>query len=348
MTSRSVLSSKASSPRPPRHPFWTHHKVYGIIATAGAALAFFLSIPLFLNWTQEFEIRSAPQSFPVTVNPTTKTITESPSVNAMLSSSATPFTAAVLNASDVISWLYAAIASTPWYEALAATDTRYVVIAPGARKEQIAAAFGRVLGWDKTQQNAFLADTALRSEGTISPGTYVIGGGSTPSTIEDTLSQRFNDIVLSHYATSTAKVVPLSEALTIASMIQRETKDPNDMRIISGIIWNRLFAGMKLQIDSTVQYAKANKLAAAGIMSNWWPAVRPADLSIKSPYNTYVATSLPPAPISEPSVYAILAALNPVQTPCYFYFHDANHVLHCSATYAEHVALLKKYYGQGK
>ena len=348
MTNRSALSSKARSPFPSRHPFWTHEKIYGILAAAGVVATFLLSIPLFLNWQQEYEISSAPQSFPVTVNPTTKTIAEDPAVNAMLSAPTTPFTATALNAMDIFSWLAAAIASAPWYQALAATDSRYIVISPGARKEQITAAFGRVFGWDKATEQAFLADNAERPEGTIAPGTYVLAGGASPASIEDTLQQRFNDIVLSHYATSTAKVVPLSEALTIASMIQRETKDPNDMRVISGIIWNRIFAGMKLQIDSTVQYAKATKLAAAGNTTNWWPAVLPRDLSLKSPYNTYYANGLPPGPISDPSVYAILAALNPIKTDCLYYFHDQNKGFHCSATYAEHVALLKKYYGQGK
>ena len=116
------------------------------------------------------------------------------------------------------------------------------------------------------------------------------------------------------------------------------------MRIISGIIWNRLFANMNLQIDATVQYAKANKAS----VNSWWPAVLPRDISIKSPYNTYTNPGLPPTPIANPSVAAILAALNPVSTPCFYYFHDKMGQFHCSTTYAEHVALLKKYYGQGK
>ena len=116
------------------------------------------------------------------------------------------------------------------------------------------------------------------------------------------------------------------------------------MRAISGIIWNRLVANMNLQIDATLQYAKANSTAT----KSWWPKVTPADLSRKSPYNTYVHSGLPPTPIANPSVAAVLAALNPLNTSCMFYFHDNAGRFHCSDTYTEHVTLLKKYFGQGK
>ena len=116
------------------------------------------------------------------------------------------------------------------------------------------------------------------------------------------------------------------------------------VRAISGIIWNRLFANMNLQIDATLQYAKANSTAT----KSWWPKVTPADLSRKSPYNTYVHSGLPPTPIANPSVAAVLAALNPLNTSCMFYFHDNAGRFHCSDTYTEHVTLLKKYFGQGK
>ena len=150
--------------------------------------------------------------------------------------------------------------------------------------------------------------------------------------------------MLSHYSTTTAAVVPLTDALTIASLIQRETIGTTDMRLVSGIIWNRLFADMNLQIDSTLQYAKANTTTAV----SWWPRVVPADTSRRSSYNTYRNPGLPPTPIANPSVAAVLAALNPIQTPCFYYFNDQAGNIHCTNTYAEHVALLKKYYGRGK
>ena len=65
-------------------------------------------------------------------------------------------------------------------------------------------------------------------------------------------------------------------------------------------------------------------------------------------YNTYQNKGLPPGPIATPSMAAVLAALNPKNTDCIFYFHDARGNFHCTENYKEHVRLLKKYYGQGK
>ena len=91
-------------------------------------------------------------------------------------------------------------------------------------------------------------------------------------------------------------------------------------------------------------------LAATATLTGaaWWPNVLPKDRFRVSPYNTYQHTGLPPTPIANPSVASVLAALNPRNTSCLFYFHDAARQFHCSDTYAEHVALLKKYFGRGK
>jgi UPF0755 protein len=158
------------------------------------------------------------------------------------------------------------------------------------------------------------------------------------------VNQRFSENILARYGKETDDVVPLNQALTIASLIEREAGGADDMRLISGIIWNRLFINMNLQIDATLQYAKANTAAAR----NWWPKVVPSDRFRKSPYNTYMNKGLPPTPIASPSVASVLAALNPKNTSCLFYFHDANGGFHCSDTYEGHVTLLKKYYGRGK
>ncbi len=348
MTNRSARSSRVSEPRHRRTPFWAHGRAYTILAFGLAMAGFLLSIPFFLTWKQEYEIASAPKFFPVTVDPATKTITTDPAVEALLSAPGTPFTAAVLEGADILSQLAAAVTTLPVYEALYAGGSRYVEIPSGVRKEQLAAAFGSALNWSTTTQKTFTEDMLTQPEGTFSPGTYILPAASTPADVEAALTDRFTSEVLVHYATSTADVVPLSEALTIASMIERESKNKDDMRVISGILWNRLFAGMRLQVDPTVQYAKATNLSDAGKKTAWWPALTSRDMSIKSPYNTYANTGLPPAPISEPSVFAILAALNPTKTSCLYYFHDSSGVFHCADTYTEHVALLKKYYGQGK
>lgn len=291
------------------------------------------------------------EQFPVTVDPKNKLIVENAQVNIQLESALSKFQAAAENASGVFSmvfeWIATTISDASWYQNVAAVNGHFVNITAGMRKEQVASAFAKALAWSSSDKKEFLAARAESlpslSEGSFAPGVYFVQKGMTPREAEVLVNDRFYTDVLSRYGTSTAALVPLADAITIASLIQREA-GPTDMRIVSGIIWKRLFSNMKLQIDATVQYAKANRAQT----SNWWPQVGPGDSLIKSPYNTYAHAGLPPAPIANPSVAAVVAALNPIDTPCLFYFHDKKGVIHCTETYAEHSALLKKYYGTKK
>ncbi|MEK7101547.1 MAG: endolytic transglycosylase MltG [Patescibacteria group bacterium] len=304
---------------------------------------------------QEQVFSTMREQFPVTVNPQEKRIVESEHVNTFLESPDSPLQAAAGNVAhvfgDVFAWIATAIADAPWYQSLGAvaiSSDRFVIIKPGMRKEQVASVFAKTLGWNEKQKKEFLTASSLSSlplvEGSFAPGIYTLAMNTAPSMAQALVNKRFSDDVLSRYGPETAKIVPLEQALTIASLIEREAAGADDMRIISGIIWNRLFINMKLQIDATLQYAKANTPAT----QSWWPRVIPADRFRKSAYNTYLNKGLPPTPIANPSVAAIVAALNPRNTSCIFYFHDAAGQFHCTDTYAEHVALLKKYYGRGK
>ena len=287
--------------------------------------------------------------FPVTVNPKNKTIVESATVDAYLNSAGSPMQAAVGNVFwNTFEWLAMSIADIPWYQSIAAVNGRFVNIKPGMRKEQVANAFAVPLKWDSASKQQFLTPeknaSLPLSEGSFASAVYFVGVGTTPQTAQTMVNDQFTKDVLSRYSTSTAEIVPLNQALTIASLIQRETGGNDDMRLISGIIWNRIFTNMNLQIDATLQYAKVS----SATNGNWWPEVKPADKYRKSLYNTYLHPGLPPTPIASPSVAAIVAALNPTKTDCLFYFHDKTGEIHCSKTYAEHVTLLKKFYGKGK
>lgn len=101
---------------------------------------------------------------------------------------------------------------------------------------------------------------------------------------------------------------------------------------------------MPLQLDATLQYAKGSRASE----KEWWPVPKPADKYLKSPFNTYANKGLPPAPIANPSAASVLAALNPVPTDCYYYFHADNAEYYCSKTYEEHVRKLRAVFGRGK
>lgn len=328
-------------------------KAIGPVATATLMLVIgFFSIPSILAVDLHLTADDAPKpAFPVTVNPIARTITEDPEVEELLREDNPGLTAAVDMSGNIFAWLAGAIANTDAYRSIAGAvgaDTTFVTVLPGYREEEVAAAFGSALGWSVAERRAFLAEIhstppTLR-EGELVPGTYALPTNAESEDVQALLNERFSKEILARYSTSTAEIVPLDDALTIASMLERETRDPAEMRMISGIIWNRLFTGMNLQIDATLQYAKATQTNT----KSWWPKVVPNDKYIKSSYNTYKNKGLPPGPIANPSTEAVLAALNPKETDCLFYFHDKYGGFHCAPTYEEHVALLKQKYGRGK
>ena len=328
-------------------------KLIAIIVLALIFLAMVLfSTPRILEWkAAEVQVYYSVKFkyFPVTVNPKTKTINENEQVNAFLANQHSLLGAAAADA-EIHFWrifesIAIAINNSPWYQNVAGAGGHFVTIQPGMRKEQVANAFGDALDWNSKQKQAFISAKAGASlplvEGSFAPGLYSVFPNMTPGEVQTMVNDRFFSDIQSHYSSSTEEMVPLDEALIIASLIQRETVSTDGMRLLSGIIWNRLFKGMNLQIDATLQYAKANKTSE----QSWWPRVAPNDKYIASPFNTYMNNGLPPAPISNPSVEAILAALNPVKTTFLYYFNDQQGNFHCSNTYAEHLALLKQYYG---
>ncbi len=295
------------------------------------------------------------EQFPVTVDPVRKIIVENDEVNSFLEGPTSPLQASAGGLSTTLqkitTWIASVITETPWYQNLSAVDGHFITLSAGMRKEQVIAAFSKKLKWSKADALAFTTPTDTTtvpvlplSDGSFLSGVYFVGSASTPEEVQQIVNKRFQDEVLSRYDESVSSIVPLEQALIIASLIERETMDHADKRLISGIIWNRIFAGMKLQIDATLQYAKATNSSSG----SWWPTVVPADKYRKSAYNTYIHKGLPPSPIASPSVAAIVAALNPIETPCLYYFNDKSGEFHCSKTYEEHVSQLKRFYGKGK
>jgi len=323
-----------------------------IVILVGILFSFPTILAIGIQYEQKKAISAMHEQFPVTVNPRDKSIVENALVNAFLDGSNSPLQASAWNVKNVFgsvfAWVAMTIADASVYQSIASADGRFINVTPGMRKEQVANTFAKTLGWNAKQKKEFLTASPYSSlplsEGSFFPGIYLVENGTSPLTAQALVNERFSENILSRYGTTTAQIVPLHQALTIASLIEREAGGPDDMRIISGIIWNRLFINMNLQIDATLQYAKANTRAT----NSWWPTPLPADRFRKSPYNTYLNKGLPPTPIANPSVASVLAALNPKNTSCIFYFHDSSGGFHCTETYKEHVALLKKYYGRGK
>jgi hypothetical protein len=284
--------------------------------------------------------------FPVGVNPGEKQILESDEVDAYFEK----YISKDVTTGSHTSWFHRALgklALMNWYQNLASLSSKILVIQSGERKEQVANNFAKILNWSDDEKQSFVeaieSSAPELTDGKFFPGTYTVSRGATVDDVVPLVLKRFDEEVLKRYTDTVAESVPLHDALIIASLLEREAYDFTDMRQISGVIWNRLFDGMRLQLDATLQYAKGTHS-----QDSWWPIVRPSDKYIASAFNTYENIGLPPAPIANPSLEAILAALNPRKTDCMYYFHDKKAGFHCSETYEEHVQLLKQYYGRGK
>lgn len=232
---------------------------------------------------------------------------------------------------------------------------RFVYIYPGMRREEMVEKYSKILDWSDKDKRWFIASAPADPEnggyyeGYFLPKSYFVDKDASGKEVGEMMHDEFVQTVAEKIIdaksdgetlgdftkTITSKdgkkseVVNLDTAVRIASIIQREAAGPRDMPLVSGIIWNRIFLGMKLDLDATLQYVK-------GEPEDWWPQVESKDKYLDSPYNTYKYKGVPPGAISNPSIEAINAVYNPQKTDCIFYLHDNNGNIHCTKTYEEH------------
>jgi UPF0755 protein len=211
----------------------------------------------------------------------------------------------------------------------------WVTIIGCQRREQMGELIGKKLGWDQIKldqwNNAYKTMGSEYIEGVYYPDTYLLPVDETGSQIAERFINRFNEAFAPYSDKFQIANIRWVTALKIASLIEREAGGPDDMKVISGIIWNRLNTDMRLQIDATMQYTKGKKPDGS-----WWGGIDLSEKTSDSPYNTYLYKGLPPTPICSPGITSIEAVLNPEETPCLFYLHDRSKQIHCAQTYAEH------------
>jgi len=145
-------------------------------------------------------------------------------------------------------------------------------------------------------------------EGTLLPDTYFYVMGNTRQELQQRM-HRAMEKALSEAWAKRAPNLPLAspaEAVTLASIIEKETAKPGERPRVAGVFLERLKLGMKLQADPTVIYV----MTKGGAMPMPHPLGHD-DLAIESPYNTYLDKGLPPTPIDNPGIAALKAALQP-------------------------------------
>ena len=213
---------------------------------------------------------------------------------------------------------------TPWGEIVSALHGGHglvntITIPEGFTIAQITPVLTAALGVPIDSVNAAVRDTAMLRmvgspgptlEGYLFPDTYAFPDGTKARAAVLEMVKRFQrewkpDCVARLQALSLTK----HQAVTLASIVEREAKVAAERPVIAAVYLNRLKKGMLLQADPTVQYARGKHT----------PRLLLKDLEVDSPYNTYKYAGLPPGPIASPGGASLVAALNPAPVE-YLYF----------------------------
>jgi UPF0755 protein len=160
-------------------------------------------------------------------------------------------------------------------------------------------------------------------EGFLFPDTYSFGRGPRPRQVVSAMVARFREAWKQAEAQRDPDVaLGEGQAVTLASIIEKETGAAEERARISCVFHNRLRRKMKLQTDPTVLYAKWLRTG------EWSKNISKADLERPHPYNTYAVAGLPPGPIASPGAAALLAALRPAECDDLYFVsrNDGSHV----------------------
>jgi UPF0755 protein len=185
-------------------------------------------------------------------------------------------------------------------------------------------------------QNTFRSETldvdgtrTKSLEGFLFPSTYLVPLGSSAAAIAAIMTAEFFK-QLPPGAARRAKAlhVTVPQAVTVASLVEREAKSEADRPKIAAVIYNRLRLGMPLQVDATIEY----------VLARHKPALSFADLRIESPYNTYLHAGLPPTPIANPGSASLRAALTPAHGDDLYYVYCGHGAHAFATTLAQHQA----------
>lgn len=203
-----------------------------------------------------------------------------------------------------------------------------VRIPEGSTSYQIAEILEKKLGTiDKEEFIALSKD----KEGFLFPDTYFLLPNATPAQIIDIMERNFYLRVAPLEDKIAAFGKPLTEVVTMASLLEKEARWTEERQVISGILWNRIEVNMPLQVDAVFGYIHSTDI--------YHPKF--SDLKVDSPYNTYKNKGLPPGPIASPSLSSIEAAVTPTDNDYLFYLTGRDGKMYYSKTFAEHVD--KKY-----
>jgi UPF0755 protein len=236
---------------------------------------------------------------------------------------------------------------TPWKDIIAALNGGHglvntITIPEGYTISQIAPLLARTLKVPVESVQAAVRDTSLLErldipnptlEGYLFPDTYAFPLGTTASQAVHEMVYDFERRWKPDWdARASALKINRNDLVTMASIVEKEARVPEERPVIAAVYYNRLQKGMLLQADPTVQYALGHHVGR----------VLYKDLAVKSPYNTYINKGLPPGPVAAPGVASLAAAANPANVP-YLYFvasPDGHHEFRM--TLQEHTSAIRE------
>ncbi len=213
---------------------------------------------------------------------------------------------------------------TPWSDIIGAMNGGHglvntVTIPEGFTISDIVPRLARTLKVPVDSVKAAVRDTALLArldlpnptlEGYLFPDTYAFPVGTTARQAVREMVFAFERRWNPDWDSSLVDLkINRNDLVTMASIVEREARKPEERPVIAAVYYNRLRRGMRLQADPTVQYALGHHVGR----------VLYKDLAVESPYNTYLHNGLPPGPVASPGVASLAAAANPANVP-YLYF----------------------------
>lgn len=215
------------------------------------------------------------------------------------------------------------------------TEDQWVTILEGWRAEEVAEAFIEFPSVDQAE----LLELLQANEGSLFPDTYLFPIAADAEYVVKHLTDTFAQKTADLQAQIAGEGKSWEETVVLASIVQREAKTLEQMKMVAGILQNRLEIGQALEVDATLQYIKGKSSRAGG----WWSTPLSVDKQLESPFNTYKYPGLPPGAICNPGFDALSATVNPTPSENFFYLHDESGAMYYAQEYDGHLRNIELY-----
>ncbi|MDX2309406.1 MAG: endolytic transglycosylase MltG [Hyphomicrobium sp.] len=179
--------------------------------------------------------------------------------------------------------------------------------------------------------------TAIPAEGTLLPDTYLVSPGTSRQDLVERMQAEQAKFIegIWEKRQPDLPVKSVAEAITLASIVEKETGQADERERVAAVFVNRLRKNMRLQSDPTIIYGIVGGQGTLG------RSITRADIDTKTDYNTYRINGLPPGPICNPGRAALIATLNPAATKDLYFVADGSGGHKFSETLAQHNAAVR-------